>query len=72
MAPVIEVAFFPLKAGTNFEDSSDASQIVKEASETLRQQDGYRGSYIGLRVEDQSVAEMLIGLIHLTELPIKY
>lgn len=62
MAPVIEVAFVPLAAGTDFENpSSPSRQIMKESAETLQQQDGYRRAFIGRQVENPSVAEMVIG-----------
>lgn len=62
MAPVTEIATFPLAAGATIEDAnSPAGKVWRSALDTVSAQDGFQKAYYGREVEDPSVLQFFVG-----------
>ena len=60
--PATEIAFLPLTAGANIEDSSTAAgKIWRDTLDTVSQQDGFQRAYYGRQVENQSMLDFFVG-----------
>ena len=61
MAPVTEIAYFPLKAGTNVKDvNSQAGQSWANIISTVLDQDGAQRGYFGMEVENPSMLRVFV------------
>jgi hypothetical protein len=61
MAPVIEIAYLPLKTGNNPADAnSPAGSIWKDTLSTVLEQDGVQRAYWSLEVENPSMLRLFV------------
>lgn len=57
-----EIATVPLVAGSEVGDPNNpAAKVIKDACDTLAQQDGMQSLQFGMEVENPSVLQMFIG-----------
>ena len=60
--PTTEIATVPLVSGSDIGDpNNQAASVIKEAADTLAQQDGFQGMQFGMEVENPTVLQMFIG-----------
>ena len=61
MAPVTEIAYLPLKPGSNpSEADSPADSIWKDALNTVKAQPGFQRAYWSLEVENPSILRLFV------------
>ncbi len=64
--PVTEIAYIPLKPGTDL-DSGNAKEAWRASLETISRQEGFRSLRWGVQIEEQEkgkgVAQMCIGTV---------
>jgi hypothetical protein len=61
--PTTEIATVPLVSGSDIGDpDNQAAAVIKEACDTLAQQDGFQSMQFGMEVENPTVLQMFIGM----------
>ena len=62
--PTTEIATVPLVAGSEVGDpNKPEAKVIKDACDTIAQQDGFQGLQFGMEVENPSVLQMFIGML---------
>jgi hypothetical protein len=62
---VSEIATLPLRADVNL-DSGEDKQILDDTLATIAKQLGFKSMYLGLKVEDPGVMQMVISMLYST------